>query len=48
MPCGFFTWEKTMSIERVREYFKTLGIADRIKEIDESSATVALAAKALG
>lgn len=34
-----------MSIERVREYFKTLGIADRIKEIDESSATVALAAK---
>ena len=37
-----------MSIERVREYFKTLGIADRIKEIDESSATVALAAKALG
>ena len=48
MPCGFFTWEKIMSIERVREYFKTLGIADRIKEIDESSATVALAAKALG
>ena len=37
-----------MSIERVREYFETLGIADRIKEIDESSATVALAAKALG
>lgn len=26
-----------MSIERVREYFETLGIADRIKEIDESS-----------
>lgn len=48
MPCGFFTWEKIMSIERVREYFETLGIADRIKEIDESSATVALAAKALG
>ena len=37
-----------MSIERVREYFETLGIADRIKEIDKSSATVALAAKALG
>lgn len=48
MPCGFFAREKIMSIERVREYFKTLGIADRIKEIDESSATVALAAKALG
>ena len=48
MPCGFFAREKTMSIERVREYFETLGIADRIKEIDESSATVALAAKALG
>lgn len=46
--CGFFTREKTMSIERVREYFRKLGIEDRVMEIDESSATVALAAKALG
>ena len=36
-----------MSIERVREYFRKLGIEDRVMEIDESSATVALAAKAL-
>ncbi len=36
-----------MSIERVREYFSTKGIADRIQEFDSSSATVALAAKAL-
>lgn len=36
-----------MSIERVREYFKTLGIENRIKEFDVSSATVALAAEAL-
>ena len=37
-----------MSIERVREYFRKLGIEDRVMEIDESSATVALAANALG
>lgn len=37
-----------MSIERVREYFETQGIADRILEFDTSSATVALAAQALG
>lgn len=37
-----------MSIERVRTYFETLGIADRILEFDVSSATVALAAEALG
>lgn len=36
-----------MSIERVREYFNTKGIADRIQEFDCSSATVALAAEAL-
>ena len=29
-----------MAIEKVREYFKTLGIADRILEFDVSSATV--------
>lgn len=36
-----------MSIEKVREYFKTKGIAERIQEFEISSATVALAAKAL-
>ena len=37
-----------MSIEKVREHFTTLGIADRIMEFDVSSATVELAAKAVG
>lgn len=37
-----------MSIERVRAYFKTLGIEDRILEFDQSSATVELAAQAVG
>lgn len=36
-----------MSIQKVREYFQELGIADRISEFDVSSATVELAAKAL-
>ena len=36
-----------MSIFKVREYFKTFGIEERIKEFDESSATVELAAQAL-
>lgn len=37
-----------MSIQKVREYFTEKGIADRIREFEISSATVALAAKALG
>ena len=37
-----------MSIERARAYLKTFGIEDRIRELSESSATVALAAEALG
>lgn len=37
-----------MSIERVREYFEARGIADRILEFSVSSATVELAAEALG
>ncbi|MCM1061924.1 MAG: YbaK/EbsC family protein [Eubacterium sp.] len=36
-----------MSIEKVRKYFEEKGIADRIREFEASSATVALAAKAL-
>lgn len=37
-----------MAIEKVREYFKQFGIEDRILEFDVSSATVDLAAKAVG
>lgn len=37
-----------MAIEKVREYFRSVGIEDRIKEFAESSATVELAAKAAG
>ena len=37
-----------MSIEKVRAYFEKLGIADRILEFPVSSATVALAAQAVG
>ncbi|MGN1315319.1 MAG: YbaK/EbsC family protein [Lachnospiraceae bacterium] len=36
-----------MSIEIVREYFRSLNLEDRIREFDVSSATVELAAKAL-
>ena len=37
-----------MAIEKVHEYFKSLGIEDRILEFEVSSATVELAAAALG
>ncbi|WP_303857848.1 YbaK/EbsC family protein [Aminicella lysinilytica] len=37
-----------MAIEKVREYFKGLGLEDRIQEFDVSSATVDLAAEAVG
>ena len=37
-----------MAIEKVRAYFKSKGIEDRIQEFEVSSATVALAAQALG
>lgn len=37
-----------MAIEKVRKYFRTRGIEDRILEFDSSSATVALAAQAVG
>ena len=36
-----------MSIKKVRKYFETIGIDERIQEFEISSATVALAAKAL-
>lgn len=37
-----------MAIEKVREYFKNVGIEQRIIEFDSSSATVELAAQAIG
>ncbi len=37
-----------MSIERVRQYFKSLGAEDKIITFDVSSATVELASQALG
>ena len=37
-----------MSIEKVRAYFQPLGIAERIREFEISSATVELAAVAVG
>ena len=37
-----------MAIERVREYFKSFGIENRIRELEVSSATVQLASEALG
>lgn len=43
-----FSEEHKLSIETVMAYFEALGISDRILELDESSATVELAAHALG
>lgn len=37
-----------MAIEKVRQYFKAFGMEDRILEFDVSSATVELAAQAVG
>ncbi len=37
-----------MGVEKVREYFRQFGIEDRILEFDVSSATVELAAEAVG
>ena len=37
-----------MAIEKVREYFKRFGIEDRLQEFEVSSATVDLAAAAVG
>lgn len=38
----------SMAIERVRAYFRELGIEEKVQELEESSATVELAAAALG
>ena len=40
--------EKNMAIEKVKEYFKSVGLEDKVLEFEVSSATVALAAEALG
>lgn len=37
-----------MSVEKVRNYLKEYGLEDRVMEFDQSSATVDLAAEALG
>ena len=37
-----------MSIQKVRAYFKAFGIEERIREFEVSSATVELAAVAVG
>lgn len=37
-----------MGVEKVREYLKQFGFEDRIKEFDQSSATVEMAAQAVG
>ena len=37
-----------MAIERVREYFRQQGMEERIRELKDSTATVELAAAALG
>ena len=37
-----------MSIEKVREYFRRFGMEERVTELSESSATVELAAHAVG
>jgi len=37
-----------MEIEAVMDFFAKYGIADRIRELDVSNATVELAAQALG
>ena len=37
-----------MGVKKVREYFETFGLADRIVEFDESSATAEMAAHAVG
>lgn len=38
----------SMAIEKVREYFRQFGIEDKVKEFEASSATVELAALAVG
>ena len=37
-----------MSLEKAKNHLEKFGLADRIREFDVSSATVELAAKALG
>ena len=37
-----------MSVEKVREYLADFGLSERIREFEVSSATVELAAEALG
>lgn len=45
---SIFTEDIKMSIDKVKAYFRGFGMEDRIREFEVSSATVELAAKALG
>lgn len=40
--------KSNMAIDKVKKYFDSFGMADQVKEFDVSSATVELAAKAVG
>ena len=40
--------ENKMAIEKVREYFRQYGLEERVQEFEVSSATVELAAQAVG
>lgn len=39
---------KTMSFEKVKNYFEGIGLGDRVKKFENSSATVEMAAEAIG
>lgn len=45
---ALFIREAVMAIDKVKEYFSQFGLEDRIREFDVSSATVELAAQAVG
>ena len=40
--------EVSMSLSRVKQFFEEIGLGDRVKDLEQSSATVELAAQALG
>src|SRR5699024_5598515 len=39
---------KVMAFEKVKKYFENIGLGQRVKELDQSSATVEQAAEAIG
>lgn len=48
MEIAFRQGETTVSFQQVKEYFASYGLSDRVMEFSESSATVELAAAAVG